>query len=131
MELIGEVKALDIDKNGFVTSSELNRIFTDIYEKEMEGKRMVKYLRKFSSVQNRVMINYRIFFKQLLDAVDKEIKKVSNIPTPVVSPTKLLLSPVKTDGTNQWETQSNRSVFSQMSKRSRTPGRQQMITDLI
>ena len=62
-EILEDIRLIDIDHNGFVTNCELNLIFQNHYEKELDGKSLIKILRPFSSVQNRVLIDYRRFFR--------------------------------------------------------------------
>jgi hypothetical protein len=53
------VKEFDIDKNGFLFSSELESCFKEHFPAEMESKSLVFMFRKYSSEQDKNLINYR------------------------------------------------------------------------
>jgi len=53
------IKKIDKDSNGFVTVDELEEIFKEWFPIELEGKTCYHYFKKFGSVQNRALINYK------------------------------------------------------------------------
>ena len=44
------IKQIDKDSNGFVTAEELEEIVKEHFPVELDGKSLIRYLRKFSSV---------------------------------------------------------------------------------
>jgi len=44
------IKAIDIDRTGFVTSGELNNCFKENYDKKLWGRSLVKAFRPFASM---------------------------------------------------------------------------------
>lgn len=57
-ELSKQIKKCDIDSNGYLTSSELNTVFWQVYPK-LEGRSMFKIFRSFGSIQNKNLIEYK------------------------------------------------------------------------
>lgn len=53
------IKKIDKDSNGFVTVEELEEIFKEWFPIELEGKSLYYYFRKFGSIQNKNLINYK------------------------------------------------------------------------
>lgn len=48
--IVRDTKKIDKDNNGYVLSNELNKIFKQYYQKELEGKSITKVLRPFCSI---------------------------------------------------------------------------------
>ncbi|CDW82631.1 px domain containing protein [Stylonychia lemnae] len=74
------IKKIDKDSNGFVTIDELEEIFKEWFPIELEGKTCYHYFKRFGSVQNRNLINY----KKIKDSINEyliqtEIKGASNL----------------------------------------------------
>lgn len=53
------IKKIDKDSNGYVTIDELDEIFKEWFPVELEGKTLNRYFRKFGSIQNKNLINYK------------------------------------------------------------------------
>ena len=71
-ELWKNVKKYDIDSNGFLTLSELNSIFSQVYS-ELKGKSLFKILRPFVSIQNKSLADY----KKLKEYLEKRLADFS------------------------------------------------------
>jgi len=76
------IKKIDKDSNGFVTVEELEEIFREWFPIELEGKTCYHYFKKFGSVQNRNLINY----KKIKDSINNylisnDMKIGSSMPT--------------------------------------------------
>lgn len=71
-ELWKSVKKYDIDSNGFLTLSELNSIFSQVYS-ELKGKSLFKILKPFVSIQNKSLADY----KKLKEYLEKRIEDFS------------------------------------------------------
>ena len=57
-ELWREVRKYDGDSNGFLTLSELNSIFFQLYP-DLAGKSLFKIFRPFTSIQNKSLVDYK------------------------------------------------------------------------
>jgi transposase-like protein len=57
-ELWKNVKKYDFDSNGFLSLSELNSIFSQVYS-ELKGKSLFRILRPFVSIQNKSLADYK------------------------------------------------------------------------
>ena len=69
-EVIKTIKSIDVDKNGYVTFLELTNCFKNHFENELYGKSLVKILKPFWAIQNKILINYN----QFLDHIKEKIK---------------------------------------------------------
>ena len=65
------IKTIDKDSNGYVTIDELEEIFKEQFPLELDKKSVYYYFKKFSSVQNRSLINY----KQIKEHINNLILK--------------------------------------------------------
>lgn len=63
------IKTIDKDNNGYVTAEELEEIFREWFPVELDGKSLIRYFRKFCSIQNRVLIHY----KKIKDDINSKI----------------------------------------------------------
>ena len=50
---------LDPTKNGYVTNQELEDIFKLIYPTTLQGTNLKKVFKKFASIQNKLLIDYK------------------------------------------------------------------------
>ena len=53
------IKQIDKDNNGYVTIEELEEIFREWFPVELDGRSMVKFFRKYRSVQAKHLIHYK------------------------------------------------------------------------
>jgi hypothetical protein len=53
-----QIKDVDMDNNGFVTLTELEDILTSVY-KEFSSKDISLFIKRFRSIQNKVLVDYR------------------------------------------------------------------------
>ena len=58
------IKEIDHDHNGYVTNQELDDIIKMIY-KELESKDLKRLFRAFASIQNSILIDYKMFKKHI------------------------------------------------------------------
>ena len=63
------IKKIDKDSNGFVYIDELNEIFKEWFPVELEGKSPFYYFKKFVSVQNKSLVNY----KKIKESINRQI----------------------------------------------------------
>lgn len=54
-------REIDQDRNGVITSSELDDIIRMHYSEDLTGKTIVPLLKPFSQPQNALLVNYRQF----------------------------------------------------------------------
>jgi hypothetical protein len=59
--VIRTIKEIDKQRNGFVTSTELDDILKVFYKEELKGKDIKPVLKKYASIQNRILIDYKSF----------------------------------------------------------------------
>ena len=76
-EIIRTIKEIDRQHNGFVTSTELDDILKMIYKSELADKDLKPMLKKYASIQNRILIDY----KQFRDNLVKQLKKRNLVNT--------------------------------------------------
>ena len=53
------IKTIDKDSNGYVTIEELEEIFKEQFPLELDKKSLCYYFKKYASVQNKSLINYK------------------------------------------------------------------------
>ena len=53
------IKDIDIDNNGYVTNQELDDIFKMHYERDLGSRELKPVFKKFASIQNRILIDYK------------------------------------------------------------------------
>ena len=64
------IKQIDRDHNGYVTSSELDDILKIKYP-SLKTKDLIPIVTKFSSIQNRILIDYKKFRDWVLTGIKK------------------------------------------------------------
>ncbi len=70
-DIIRTIKEIDRQHNGFVTSTELDDILKVIYKEELKDRDLKPMLKKYASIQNRILIDYKQFRDTLVKAVKK------------------------------------------------------------
>ena len=78
--IMRNIKSIDRDGNGYVTSTELDDILKLTFPDELTTKRLKPIFKDFASIQNRILIDYKKFRDSLLSLIGKykeaeEIKK--------------------------------------------------------
>lgn len=63
MKTIGDI---DKQRNGYVTSAELDDILKIVYKRELAGKDVKPLLKRFASIQNRILIDYKMWRDSLI-----------------------------------------------------------------
>ena len=63
------IKEIDSDNNGYVTNQELDDIFKLHYAQELGNREIKTVFKKFASIQNRILIDY----KKLRDHLTKRV----------------------------------------------------------
>lgn len=53
------IKGIDKDQNGFVTGDELEMLFREYFPLELDKKSLLKFFKKYRSIQNKSLINYK------------------------------------------------------------------------
>ena len=81
------IKEIDQSHNGYVTSTELDDILKLNYKEELGNRDIAHIIKKYSSIQNRILIDY----KRFKDDVVAQIKMLNsnytyNSPSPLKSP---------------------------------------------
>lgn len=68
VDIMRSIKEIDKEHNGYVTSTELDDI-VKIYYKELENKNLKQIFRPFSSIQNKILIDYKKFRDSILSKI--------------------------------------------------------------
>ena len=68
LDIMRSIKDIDKEHNGYVTSTELDDILK-IYYKELETKSLKQIFRPFSSIQNKILIDYKKFRDSILEKI--------------------------------------------------------------
>ena len=63
------IKEIDASHNGYVTSTELDDILKIIYKQELENKDISHIIKKYSSIQNRILIDYKKFKEAMINQI--------------------------------------------------------------
>lgn len=58
-QIMKVIKEIDHDNNGYVTNQELDDIFKLNYEDELASRDLKPFFKKFASLQNRILIDYK------------------------------------------------------------------------
>ena len=76
VDIMRSIKDIDKEHNGYVTTTELDDILKICYKKELEDKNLKYIFQPFSSIQNKILIDYKKFRDFLLDTIrrDKVLK---------------------------------------------------------
>ena len=69
-EIMSTISYIDKDHNGYVTASELDDILKLFYP-ELQNRILLPHIKKFSSIQNRILIDYKGFRDWLKNEVSK------------------------------------------------------------
>jgi hypothetical protein len=69
-EIMLQVKEIDAQRNGYVTSYELDDIIKLQYPKEFRNKDLTSITSKFESIQNKILIDYKKFRDWVLLGID-------------------------------------------------------------
>lgn len=72
-ELMRRIREIDREHNGFVTSTELDDLLKIHYKQELGNKDLKPILKKYASIQNRILIDYKGF----RDSVVEQLKKLN------------------------------------------------------
>lgn len=72
VEIMRTINEIDKEHNGYVTVTELDDILKLNYGDILESRDLIPIIKKFSSIQNRILIDYKGF----RDWVKLEIKKM-------------------------------------------------------
>ena len=60
-DIMKTVSSIDKDRNGYVTATELDDILKLFYPDEFETRNIIPIIKKFSSIQNRILVAYKDF----------------------------------------------------------------------
>jgi Ca2+-binding EF-hand superfamily protein len=60
-EIIRTIKEIDKQHNGFVTTTELDDILKMYYKEDLGDKDLRQIMKKYASIQNRVLVDYKLF----------------------------------------------------------------------
>lgn len=60
-EILNAIREIDPDKNGYVTSTELEDIFKHNYKDELYGFSLTNIMKPFESAQNCILIDHKKF----------------------------------------------------------------------
>ena len=55
------IKQIDKDHNGYVTRNELDDILKLFYKNQLESKDLTMIIKRFGSIQNKILIDYKSF----------------------------------------------------------------------
>ena len=59
------MKCLDPSRNGYVTNQELEDTLKNIFPQKLLGYNLKPILKRFASIQNKLLIDYKRFIKTL------------------------------------------------------------------
>ena len=66
------IKEIDKERNGYVTSTELDDIIKLSYGVELQGKSLLSIFKPYASIQNKILIDYKTFRDDILANIKKE-----------------------------------------------------------
>ena len=66
LDIMRRIKEIDRDFNGYVTSTELDDIIRLSYGKKLVGMNLMQIFKKYASIQNQILIDYRTFRDDIL-----------------------------------------------------------------
>jgi Ca2+-binding EF-hand superfamily protein len=67
MEIVRTIYEIDRQHNGFITTTELDDILKINYPQELGDKDLKLIMRKYASIQNRVLVDYKAFRNSILE----------------------------------------------------------------
>jgi len=62
-EVMHTIGQIDKDHNGYVTKNELDDILKLFYREKLAKKILIPFVNKFSSISNKILIDYNSFIK--------------------------------------------------------------------
>ena len=65
-EILRTIKEIDKQHNGFITTTELDDILKLNYKEELGNKDLRLVMKKYSSIQNRVLLDYKKFKESII-----------------------------------------------------------------
>ena len=65
------IKQIDKDHNGYVTRNELDDILKLFYKNQLESKDLTMIIKRFGSIQNKILIDYKSFKSWIRNSIDK------------------------------------------------------------
>ena len=68
-DIMRTIKEIDKDHNGYVTRTELDDIMKMYYPPELDEKDIVPIIKKFGSIQNKILIDYKAFKKWINEQI--------------------------------------------------------------
>ena len=74
------IKEIDSEHNGFITQTELDDILKMHYPEELEDKDLMPIIKRFASIQNKILIDYKRFRDCIMTQIhkNKQAKKAKN-----------------------------------------------------
>ena len=72
VDIMRNIKEIDREHNGYVTSTELDDILKIAYPEELDDKNLKLMFRPYASIQNKILIDY----KKVRDFILERIKKI-------------------------------------------------------
>lgn len=71
-QIVLSIKDIDRDRNGYVTTTEIDDILKYHYPKELGDKNLLRILSKFQSISNRILVDYKQLNQWIYALVHKE-----------------------------------------------------------
>lgn len=68
-EIMRTIKEIDKDHNGYVTRTELDDILKMYYPPELDEKDISLIIKRFGSIQNKILIDYKSFKKWINESI--------------------------------------------------------------
>lgn len=68
------IKHIDKDHNGFITTTEIDDILKQVY-KPLEKYDIQPLIKRFRSVQNKILVDYKLFRNYIIDSMKNKNKK--------------------------------------------------------
>lgn len=65
------IKQIDKDHNGYVTRTELDDILKMLYPNELANRDLIPIIKTFSSIQNKILIDYKSFMNWIKQGLKK------------------------------------------------------------
>lgn len=69
-EIMRIINQIDKQHNGYVTVTELDDILRLTYKEELQNKNCRLIMKKYASIQNRVLVDYKKFRDSILEQVN-------------------------------------------------------------
>ena len=74
-EIMRTIKEIDKDHNGYVTRTELDDILKMYYPPELDEKDLTPIIKRFGSIQNKILIDYKAFKQWVKDQIAEQGEK--------------------------------------------------------